>query len=234
MPQMELDPDDERLLWLPPSARADRYAATFSPSHINALAGLGVETEQRIRLEPSLRVIRLYSEPAPKLAEVRRHLEEVAEATRGASRALLALLGAPETESARNEARLRLRQASLRLDPSGLVEEPLDRMATMLRDLLNVAEKAVSRTPEEQSRPQAHPYPIAYIDHALRIGFDAVWRMVPREDRKANPFTPSAVKGSPFRKVVAVCYGAAGVANSDPLRAIRAYLLELKNSSTKN
>jgi len=232
--RIEIAPDDERLLRLPPSACADRYAATFSAKHIKDLRRLGVESEQRKRLEPALRLIRLYSEKGPKLSEVRQHLDEVAETMRAASRALQALLMAPETEGARAEAKRRLRQASLRLDPNGVVEEPVDRMAAMLRDLLSVVEEAINRTPTEQTRPQAHTYPIAYIDHALQIGFNAVWKTVPIAQRKPNPFTPSAREGSPFRDVAAICYAAAGVPTTDPLRAIRAYLSELKNSSPKN
>lgn len=233
MPQMELDPDDERQLWLPPSARADRYAATFTRSHLEALKALGVEAEQRARLEPALRVIRLYTEPAPKLGDVRQHLDEVAETARAAARALQALLAAPDTEGARFEANLRLRQASLRTDDDGLVQDPIDQMNSMLRDLLEVAEKAIENTPPAQTRPQAHVYPIRYIDSALRIGFNRIWKSVPAEERRQNPFAPSASEGSPFREVVAICYAAAGSANTDPLRAIRAYLSALKTADTK-
>lgn len=231
--RIELAPDDERLLWLPPSARGERYAATFSAEQIKDLKRLGVEAEQRKRLEPALRVIRLYSEPPPKLLEVRQHLDEVADTARAASRALQALLSAPDTEGARSEAKLRLRQASLRIDDDGLVQEPLDQLSTMLRDLLKVAETAIAKTPTEQTRPKAHTYPIAYIDHALRIGFNVVWKTIPISERKPNPFAPSTGKGSPFRNVVAVCYAAAGVSNTDPLRAIRAYLAELKTAAQK-
>lgn len=228
-----LAPDDDRLLWLPPAARSERYAATFSARHIQSLKKLGVEAEQRTRLEPALRVIRLYLEPSPKLGEVRQHLIEVADTARAASRALQALLSAPDSEGARSEAKARLRQASLRIDDEGLMHEPLDQMSSTLRELLKVAKAAINKTPTEQTRQQAHPYPIAYIDHALRIGFNVIWKTIPIAERKPNPFAPSARKGSPFRDVVAVCYAAAGAPNADPLRAIRAYLAELKTAAPK-
>lgn len=228
-----LPPDDERRLWLPPSARHERYAATFDADQVRALKRLGVEEEQRIRLVPALRVIRLCSETAPKLSEVRQHLEDLASNVRDAARSLQMLLAAPEAEAARFEAMHRLRQASLRIDGDGLVGEPLDQMGAALRDLVEVAEKAIRSTPAGQTRPQAHIYPIQYIDDALRIGFDITWKSVPVEERRPNPFAPSARNGSPFREVVAICYAAAGAPNSDPLRAIRGYLAALKTAAPR-
>lgn len=70
-----------------------------------------------------------------------------------------------------------------------------------------------------QTRTVAHTYPVRLIEAALNLHGDVV--------------APSESEGSPFRVIVEYCYTAANVPNSDPLRAIRAFLQELNASPEK-
>jgi hypothetical protein len=218
---------------LPPPARTGRWRRSFTAHQRRELARLDVTTEQEGRLQRILPAIAFFTTQGPKLADVRAHLMQVRKDAHAAAQALRTLLeGRDDT---REEGRIRIFQAIEALHPERCEVDPTQvsvwarynhrepeawRMLEALQALEAVAKNAVARMPKSQTRPIAHPYPVSLIKAAMTVP-------------DAPAFRVSASPGTPFRDVVATCYAAAGAANTDPLRAIRAYLRE-HNASPKN
>jgi nucleotide-binding universal stress UspA family protein len=218
---------------LPPAARITRWRRNFTLPQRRELHRLGVTTDQTERLQRILPAIAYYAAQGPKLADVRAPLKQVRKDAHAAAQALRTLLEG--RDEARQEGRMRILQAIEVLHPercevdSARVsffalydhrEPEALRILEALQALEAVAKHAVARIPKSQTRPVAHPYPVGLIEAAL---------MVPG----APAFRVSASPGTPFRDVVAACYAAASAANTDPLRAIRAYLSECNARSKK-
>lgn len=125
------------------------------------------------------------------------------------------------------------------LEPMPL-NPPPDKLAMEIERLAAVADAAIARMKDKrgklkQSRPMpASPRPIANIDEALLDGWGKTYtdHLTDEQLRRgeyprplpAYPFAPSIADGSPFRKIVSLCYQAAHHPTVYPERAIKTYL----------
>jgi hypothetical protein len=236
---------DEREHWLPPVARKDAYKPSFDKNARNELRRLGVTQEQLLRLEPGLRIIKVYTDPIATLAEVRRPLGDLSKSVQRTAQLLDSILTAPRHDKARTEAVGRLQNALFEVNPDRFIprpsnpilpSEPLDDIFGGIRaaliELRQSADMATEQIPRSQSRSVAHSYPIRYIDTALLQGSIATHKAsgLSPKDWPEYLFNPSASDASNFRQIVSICYEAAGAANADPLRAIRNYLRSRKGT----
>lgn len=211
---------------LPPAARTARWRRSFTALLRSDLARLGVTTDQQQRLERILPAIAYYAARGPTLTNVRAPLEQVAKGAHRVAQALRTLLEA--RDEAGQESRMRMLEAIEALHPERCELDPARvsfyerydhrepealRMLAALQDLEEAAKHAVARMPESQTHPVAHAYPVRLIDAALVVEGAPIFRVTASDE-------------TPFRNVVTACYIAAGAANTDPLRAIRAYLSE--------
>jgi len=218
------------LVWLlqhalPPGARTLRFARAFSRDSRVDLGRLGVTDAQVTRLERILPAIAHYTQQGPTLAAARRPLTQLADAISTAESRMRSVLAAPPDDEARTESRGRFLESVETIFPnrcpliSPTFHEPrpedglpeAQRLASALQDIGRAVDEALKSMPRKQTRPVAHGYPISLIHAALNVDGTHV-------------FNPSASANSPFRNVVGICYEAAGVANADPLRAIRAFV----------
>ena len=215
--------DDERRLWLPPSARTEDMRVNFNAVQRQLLARLGVDAEQLKRLEPALSIIKLYTAAPAALNDVRKNLSALLSAVSKSSSLLNSLLQVPPYEEARCEARDRLVSAWFRISPNiATTEKPLAAEYEQLARLREIAEHALREIPRSQSRRMSPIYPIEYIDTALLCGFRTTHREAKR--MPPYPFFPAASESSKFRAVADVCYEAAGAPSGNPERAIKAYI----------
>ena len=199
---------------------------TFSKDQRQQLLKLGVSDSQILELQSNgLPAVATVVRSLPKMQDVRDELSEVSTALRRSQRAISKLLSANDTAPARSEALLRVQSVSLVL-PGEL--EPLEHALAGLK----VCDAAVSRAKEDlealgQRRFRAgHPRPIQRIEAALLQGF-----VKGRDPSRPMPEYLIKVSSSPtsvFRRIVGICYEAAGVANTDPERAMKAYIAQRK------
>lgn len=233
-------------VWRPRLSRIERqvrFARTFSDEQIRSLKDLGCSMAQIDRLRVSLRVIAASTTPAmpaPKLADVRAPLDDLAKKAKETAKALESLLKAPESNDARTEAKERLRDAIFSLYPDRCRPDPQKvgfyndyderieearRLLDKVHEVEKIAAKARKDMPTKATRARIQTRPIGLIRSALSFDF------APTPRQPKEPIPPSVSITSPFRKIVGICYETAGASTTDPVRAIRAYLDNLHNSS---
>lgn len=100
----------------------------------------------------------------------------------------------------------------------------LGRAHDAMAEALTLVGLAIAELPKEARRHRtADPRPVRMIDKALAQGWAVAYRgtaMPPLPDKQL----PSNSANSTFRKVVGICYEAAGSTKVDPERAIKNYL----------
>ncbi|MFK2876866.1 hypothetical protein [Rhodanobacter hydrolyticus] len=220
--------------------RHERFARNFSDEQMRSLKDLGCTTAQIDRLRISLRVIAASTTPAipaPKLADVRAPLDDLAKKAKETAKALESLLKAPESNDARTEAKERLRDAIFSLYPDRCRPDPhkvgfyndydecieeAKRLLDKVHEVEKIAAKAREDMPTKATRARIQTRPIGHIHSALSFNFAPT----PRQPKELIP--PSVSITSPFRKIVGICYEAAGATTADPERAIRAYYNDQK------
>lgn len=179
-------------------------APQFVPEHRARLQQLGLLPTQIVELEATLPLNRAMLERPAPMDAVRGEIETFRKAI---SKALAIIDGKVD---ARNEAAWRIEEAGFEL---GYRHDDL-------RRALAAAGAAETALPKEQRRVHADIRPIARIVKALMDGFIKT---------HTPPFPPYEMKvssspGSDFREIVGICYVAIGQHNSDPERAIKAYI----------
>lgn len=219
------------------SARAD-----FTAVQLRELQRLGCEPEQITELRHAFPRIRLALHRRAARNAVKASLETVAKH----ADALLKELGkiAMQTDPARAAANLIIEEVYWRHFPDDSGPWSAHHMLPRLRAVADGARSGIEKLPAKPTRHHtANPLPIRAIDHALISGWSKVHVHIHhvREDTpsqwaahaKAHPpagpyprrFIASDAPKSAFREVVGICYEAAGAeVDTDPLRAIRAYL----------
>jgi hypothetical protein len=227
-PQLAYSGERPRM-FLPPSARSERYKRSFNAEQLEEFDRLEVSAEQRKWLGVALRAVAFYTEAAPTLTQVRRPLREISTAAQEVIFKLESLLTAPSHEAAFAEARQRLKQAGWHTHPAGTEADSAFEQALIAVGYLHrTAQLALDLIPREETRRRAYPYPIGWIDEALRLG----WSDVHVEGSTLEyPFAPSTSITSRFREIVRICYEAARAPTPDPERAVKAYVKGLRDSS---
>lgn len=222
--------DGQDCLRLPRPAREDRYRATFPlPTRLD-LARIGLSEAQIELLEPALRVIKWANEKAPPISEVRAPLQKLQDQAEAIAETLKAMRNASAKEKALQEARKRIDQAALRVSGTETDEtfSLLDQIQQSVSDLVKVSKRATSKLPKDQSRHYAAPYPIAYINDALRIGYQQ--KMAEPGQKGKYPFPVSRAARSRFRRIAELCYETAIDESANPEAAIRNFMKSEGNS----
>jgi hypothetical protein len=200
----------------------------FTADQRHRLSTLSVSEAQIKEVESiGLRWASIWLRKQPKLQDVRDELSTVSTAVNRARQALSKLLGADNTApaAARREALLWSQVAAQSM---GYKLETLEMTETQLevaQVLLDQAQTDVTKIGQRRFRA-ADVFPIARIDQALLQGF-----VNGRDPSKPMPPYVIKVSSSPtsvFRQIVGICYEAAGAANTDPERAIKAYIAQRK------
>ncbi len=214
----------------------------FVPEHRIQLKKLGLIEAQIDALESKLPLCRAILSHASPLQDVRDKLETLSRALESAQNAMSILLNATPLALATHEALQWLIEA----DEDGDIEGAMRAVALAQ----SVVQRAQESLPQGQRRHRADILPVRLIAEALLSGFIRGTPPVPCIDMvlspefiKENPnyvayvlppFTlkQSSSSESAFRKIVGICYEAMSQKNTDPERAIKAFLAWRKNTTT--
>lgn len=210
----------------------------FNAEQRTELCAIGLFAEQIEDLEEVLCVaVAVLSSEAtkPALQDVRTELNDVSAAFRALHDALTKLESAVEHEptlAARVAARNRIDFASCELTrkmgADSAIAKALEHVA-MCEPIVSLAIQRMPATPTR--RMTASPYPIKLISDALLRGFGRyLWGPVGEtttrhvDQPKQMNVVPSGSPTSDFWRVVQVCYAAMNRSNTEPERAIKAFL----------
>lgn len=203
----------------------------FTQKQRTRLRTLGLCPAQIDEIEGVLKLNRsLLEQPAP-MSDVREELGALRDVI-DCARKVASKITDPEEHAkdkfaARNEARWRLHMAASEVSD---VIEALSASVAGLEKLGQITERALDNLPKKQRRSVAADFrPVARIDEALLRGFMKAYK---------PPFPPymprvSSSDNSTFRQIVGICYEAAGLENSDPVRAIKNYKKVLKQRAAR-
>jgi hypothetical protein len=193
----------------------------FDANQRRALRRLDLLDEQIRQLETvALPLCAASFRPLPGLNEVRDELDMVTEAVRRADLTLKAVINARQAHfPVRFEVRQWIALTAYDQDkaPAVLISET----STSLSQMLELLRSTRSSLPREQRRSTAGDWrPVAFIAQALLEGFIRHHNPPP-----LPPYEIEVSKGakSPFRRIVEVCYEAAGHPSTNAEKAIRAY-----------
>jgi hypothetical protein len=192
----------------------------FSDDQKARLRDIGLKTEQVAALDTALlgiRTILTMAGTQAAVVDVRSELTRLDGALLAARKAVERMQSTTKN-SALHEAQARIAVAGYEREGSlGTLGRAYDAMA----EAHALVGAAIVELPKKPTRHRtADPRPIRMIDDALARGWGAAYRGasmpgLPREQVPAR---------SVFLKVVGICYQAVGAANTDPERAIRAYM----------
>ena len=190
----------------------------FKEHHREELLKLGLTPQaiEQIEMEglpPALAIL----EREPPRAEVRGELHSLSDALTEARTAVERLLNATATVPHLNAARLKIAGGGRRNVMGGM---RLNETSQSLATAVDVVEAALEKLPDEPVRHlSADPLPIKLIHRALQFG-SIIAGLEP-----LNPnLKPSSSPGSPFRRMVGICYETINAPTIDPERAIKAYV----------
>lgn len=161
----------------------------------------------------------LLTRPAPML-DVRDEIAQLKKSLKAADRRISRMLNAGIGTRSRKEASARITLAAVETDAD---HDVLAQAQSHVQRLLGTVEHAYATLPREQRRNRtASPDPVRFIDDALLHGFH-------NGHPKGKPLPPYTLKrsyspNSPYRRIIGLCYAAVGHENSDPERAIRAFI----------
>lgn len=191
---------------------------SFSDDQRSRLREHGVIDEQLLALEKVLPLCHsMWADRAP-LNAVRDELRKLANALHRACRQLKAMENADQ-----KRIHLRRREAYSNLQIA-LVDMGIDlENIQVIHRIAEAVDRALADLlPSKQRRPHAAlPHPVHLLDDALHTGWAA--------QKTRYPHAPSIAPEGRFRAIVGICYEAfTGKQDSDPERAIKAYLLQLK------
>jgi hypothetical protein len=191
---------------------------TFTEEQKEALSRLGLFDQQIKAVELVLPTVQALLRQSPTLTDVREHLGSLRKSLANAAEAISKLAGASTRHSAEQEAWWRLQAADFALNRKA--------NADMAGQSIAAARRVVERALEDLSREQrrhraAHPLPVFQIDRALHNGF-----VNAHAGKRFRPYLlkPSASPNSVYRRIIAICYEAVGAKNSDPERAVKAFI----------
>lgn len=208
----------------------------FSDMHRSELGGaLELLPAQIAELESiALPSMQAFLRKAPARNDVRDLLQETAKALQSAKAAIERLLAAGSVPngtagSPGDAAMARVLLASYELGADGNV---LDLAMPSIGSAILVVEKASNALPEKPVRhPAASPYPVGLIDQALLSGFLKAHNHWPGTSGTGSatalpPYLVSAsyAEGSDYRRIVEICYEAAGCGVGSRERAIKAFI----------
>ena len=217
-------------------------AITFSDEHRSELGGaLELLPAQIAGLESiALPLIKAFLRKPPARNDVRDLLQDTADSLRSAKAAIEKLLASGSIPnrtagSAGDAAMARVMLASYELGGAGDV---LDLTLPAIGSAILVVEKASSALPKKPVRhPAASHYPIGFIDEALLSGFLKAhnhWHGT-MGSGSATPLPPylvtaSCAEGSNYRRIVEICYEAAGHGAGSRERAIKSFIRSKKRT----
>ena len=202
---------------------------------------LALTPEQVHELEvTALPMITAFVRRQPTKIDVRDELRATAKALKGAQRAILRLLGGTSVSdrvSPRDAALTRVVVASYEMGADGDV---LDSTLSTLTAAIHVIEGALADLPASATRRRTASYvPVGFIDKALMAGFLKKHGQWPGRGTKGRttalppyPIKPSYAEGSPYKRIVEICYTAAGAPEGSKERPIREFLRLRKSSRT--
>ncbi|MBI3375006.1 MAG: hypothetical protein HY017_25065 [Betaproteobacteria bacterium] len=197
---------------------------TFSPEQRAELHRLGAIDAQIDELEANALPISLaWLRNPPTLQDVRDQLEAVFVAVECAAAAMSGLLRAGDAMTlAKREAQARILEACYEIHHDPHDEHDLvEKASYALSRVQAVVKHARDSLPNAQRRTgAASPRPVEWIYQSLVSGFTKGHR------QPLPPYTlrVSSSQGSPFREIVGICYDAMGQRNTDPERAIKAFI----------
>jgi hypothetical protein len=204
-------------------------ALWFTPAQRAELEQLGVPAIAIKLLEvQGLPSIRKYLQPPPRRAEVRNELLKAQAAILAAHEAIERLLTPSDLPHLKGASQA-LKGLGVRHLEHGI---PLNRASEALIPASKVIASVIAHQSKEPSRYKAaSPRPILEIDKLLLQGCE--WAGLPAVPVKGDlpsqitflpHLMPSASPTSAFRRLVGICYERAGLKNTDPERAIKAYI----------
>lgn len=193
----------------------------FTPDERRELLRLGLSEAMVHQIEvDALPIAKESLSWQPSRSDVRAELREVTDAIKAARDAIEALLAATSAAPARLTARSLLPGGGLRHREGGM---RLAEASKRLDDSLSVLQVAESCIPDDKPlrRTTASHYPVELIHNAMQLG-----SLIEGADPHVERVRPSSSPTSRFRQVVGICYQAIGADNTDPERAIKAYMTE--------
>lgn len=191
----------------------------FSKVERAELTELGLIESQIDQLQTiALPLARAWLKPLPRLQDVRDELNSLSNSMSSALASMSALLTAAAPSRGRYEALQRLVLEDFEEHGS---YESIQVAHRMLLRAYSVVRRAQDSLPKTQRRQAtADILPVVRINEALLSGFTK------GHSSPLPPYTlhPSASPGSPFRRIVGICYEAMGLVNTDPERAIKKFI----------
>lgn len=190
----------------------------FKKHHREELLEMGLTPQaiEQIEVE-GLPLAMAVLEREPRRAEVRGELQVLSDALTEARTAVERLLNATATVPHLNAARLKIAGGGRRNVMGGM---RLNETSRSLATAVEVVSEALKKLPDDPVRHlSASPLPIKLIHRALQFG-SIIAGLEP-----LNPnLKPSSSPGSPFRRMVGICYETINAPTIDPERAIKAYV----------
>lgn len=205
-------------------------ALRFTPAQRAALQAVAVPSIAIKLLEvQGLPAIRRHLEPPPRMEDVRAELRKTQAAILAAHEAIERLFNPPDSLPHVKGAARALTEGGARYRYGGI---PLNRASEALVPAGQVIASAIARLPKLPTRHKAaSPGPVDMIERLLQQGCQlaglpavSVRGGLPQQVTFMPHLKPSASPTSAFRQVVGICYERAGFANTDPERAIRAFI----------
>lgn len=195
----------------------------FSPDQRKRLRGLGLIDAQIDELEANaLPISRAWLQKTPTLQDVRDELQALFVAMERAAAALSGLQSTATMTPAKREAQARILEACFEIhdDPHDN-HDFVEKASHALSRVKAMVQHAQESLPNTQRRSAAASHgPVAWIHEALVSGFaNGHCQPLPRYTLRT-----SSSQGSRFREIVGICYEAMGQGNTDPERAIRAFI----------
>jgi hypothetical protein len=202
----------------------------FTADQRKRLLALGLLQSQIDELEAVLPLAAAFIQAPPALADVRDCLVRISGAQKRASKELLRLLDVAPTLPALLEAQYRV----LAADSLASNRDPGETVRVANYALFAagaVFQRALDDLPPPPTQRRhraASAIPIFQLDAAMLRGF------IKSHGETARPmplYAPkrSASPGSQYRRIVGICYEAMGQRNTDPERAIKAFIRERGN-----
>lgn len=201
----------------------DRKQLTFTRQQLDNLAKLGLSEEQIRALKENHRLTNwAATHKHATMTAVRKELRTLLTHCERAQHTLSKIITASIEDTARAETLNRIEMESIYLSGDAKqIEDALRQLAFVSA----ITTRALRGLPKERRMDNsASSYPIELIAESLRC-CDAPppKRSSTARLRRQMRLMPSEAEG-PFRELVGVCYEALGLKNTDPVRAIRAYI----------
>ncbi|WP_161816555.1 hypothetical protein [Steroidobacter agaridevorans] len=191
----------------------------FSEHQLNSLQEFGLLPEQIESLERLLPECAFAVRKRSTRTDLDSELQAIENPLMEAREALAALRAQRSVAADEALLRIRLVDATLLDKGTGSADEVLEHAIDRALKILSVARSL--RRAEQERNKTAMLFPIGQIAAALEEGYR---REFERADTAPSKYKLTVSRSGNFRDIVALCYEAIGLPETDPDRAIRTYL----------